>query len=283
MHRDDWEAVYLNQDRILGVLKSLKSDIVLAGGTGLHRFMLSRPYRYSEDLDFFFPMLVSKDEAMRVGREIVNLIESLPDAKIKEKRWFKEEQVYRIWCGFDDNHEIIKIELLNFTCTRVRETAYSYIAPFKTENFYNLLLYKLKALCDRPDTIKDLFDLYFIWRELPGMSIDEIIRDLNSKFKDAIGICYTREEIISALNHHLTWDIETGDIPHLYDMQREIAAFQERLRQMIDDNEDILDFSYQKRIVENAKVYGLDLENYLNLIDVLEENNFWIDEVKKMY
>ena len=31
MHRDDWNAVYLNQDRILQALKSLENEIFLAG------------------------------------------------------------------------------------------------------------------------------------------------------------------------------------------------------------------------------------------------------------
>ncbi len=34
MHRDDWEAVYTNQDRILEALKELDSDVFLAGNIG---------------------------------------------------------------------------------------------------------------------------------------------------------------------------------------------------------------------------------------------------------
>ena len=62
MHREDWDAVYLNQDRILNSLKGLESDIFMAGGTGLHRFVLDKPYRHSEDLDFFFPALRDNEE-----------------------------------------------------------------------------------------------------------------------------------------------------------------------------------------------------------------------------
>ena len=63
--------------------------------------------------------------------------------------------------SFKENDEIIKIELLNFTCCRLKDFSFINSDIFRTENLYNLLLYKLKALCDRPDTIKDLFDLYF--------------------------------------------------------------------------------------------------------------------------
>jgi len=77
---------------------------------------------------------------------------------------------------------------------------------FKTENLYNLLLYKLKALCDRPDTIKDLFDIYFILRDLSYIEIDELIKDLNIKFENAINLRYERQDIIWALKKDLKWD-----------------------------------------------------------------------------
>ena len=231
MHRDDWSAVYLNQDRILNALRSIDSDIFLAGGTGLHRFILSQPYRHSEDLDFFFPTLRSKDETIYTAKQIVNIIKSIPQAKIEDERWLKDEQAYRMWCSFDDNKEIVKIELLNFTCSRLKDINFiEKTTPFKTENLYNLLLYKLKALCDRPDTIKDLFDLYFILRELPGISIKELILYLNEKFENAINIRYEREDIIKALQHNLKWDIEIGEINHLYDLKNEIEAFQFELK-----------------------------------------------------
>jgi len=60
MHRDDWEAVFKNQDLILMQLKPLENKMFLAGGTGLQRFVLPHPYRHSEDLDFIFPELKTK-------------------------------------------------------------------------------------------------------------------------------------------------------------------------------------------------------------------------------
>lgn len=281
MHREDWDAVYLNQDRILNSLKGLESDMFLAGGTGLHRFVLAKPYRHSEDLDFFFPVLRDNEEVASVVKQITDRIASIPGATIEEIRRIKEERAFRLWCSFEDNDEIVKVEFLNFTCKRFGEDDFiTQNVPFKTENLYNILLYKLKALCDRPDTIKDLFDLYFIFRDLPPLSVEQVISDLNAKFEDAIGIRYKKSHILQALEHDLKWDIEIGEIEHLYDLQSEVNAFQGYLKEAI-ANEEIFDFSYQKRINQRAKVFDLDTSNYLELIDVLEENSFWIDEIKR--
>lgn len=282
MHREDWNAVYINQDRILNSLKGLNADVFLAGGTGLHRFVLSRPYRHSEDLDFFFAAFLKNEDVATVVKQMTDVIRSIPGASIEEIRRIKEEGAYRLWCSFEDNDEIVKVEFLNFTCDRFGESAFiTKDVPFKTENLYNLLLYKLKALCDRPDTIKDLFDLYFIFRDLPALPIDKVIQDVNAKFENAIGIRYEKRNIIQALEYDLKWDIEVGEIGHLHDLQSEVNAFQVQLKETI-VNEEIFDFSYQRRIDQRAKVFDLDTSSYLELIDVLEENNFWIDEVKRL-
>jgi len=283
MHRDNWEAVYINQDRILEALKELDSDVFLAGGTGLHRFVLSKPYRHSEDLDFFFPTLRIKDEANRVAEKMMKAIENVPKIKLEDKRWLKDEQAYRVWYSFEDNDEIVKMELLNFTCARLYDRAFiDKNTPFPTENLYNLLLYKLKALCDRPDTIKDTFDLYFILRDMPKLSIEKVITDINLKFEEAIGIRYDRKDIVKALKHNLKWDIEIGDTKHLYDLQSEIDEFQNLLKDAM-EKEEILDFSYESRIMKRVKFFDLDRVSYLELMDVLEDNAFWVEEVNCYY
>ncbi len=282
MHREDWDAVYLNQDRILKSLKGLELDMFLAGGTGLHRFVLHKPYRHSEDLDFFFPALLDNEEVASVVNHITDRIASISGATIDETRYIKEERAFRLWCSFEENDEIIKLEFLNFTCKRFGEDDFiTRNIPFKTENIYNILLYKLKALCDRPDTIKDLFDLYFIFRDLSPLSIEQVLSDLNAKFEEAIGIRYEKRHIFQSLEHDLKWDIEIGEIEHLYDLQIEVNAFQGYLQEAI-AHEEFFDFSYQKRIKQRAKVFDLDISSYLELVDVLEENSFWIDEVKRL-
>ena len=277
MHRDDWNAVYLNQDRILQVLKSLEDDIFLAGGTGLQRFVLPHTYRHSEDIDFFFPKLQEKSRVIETGEQIVRLINTISGASVEQTRWIKEEGAFRLWCHFDDNDEIVKVELLNFTCIRLKDSEFI-LQPFKTENLYNLLLYKLKALCDRPDTIKDLFDLYFIFRDLSQIKVSELLLDLNAKFEDAIGLRYESKHLIRALEHDLKWDIEIGDIAHPHDLKEEIETFQELLHDAL-ESKSLLDFSYATRIRNNATKYDLDEKTYIELIDVLDENAFWVNEV----
>ncbi len=277
MHRDDWEAVYLNQNRILHALKSLEDEIFLAGGTGLQRFVLPRAYRHSEDLDFFFPTLRDRKCVFEMGERIVELIQAIPSATVEETRRVKEENAFRLWCRFEDNDEMVKVELLNFTCARLKDTGFT-AQPFKTENLYNILLYKLKALCDRPDTTKDLFDLYFIFRDLPPIETDELISDLNEKFENAIGLQYDLGHLVRALEHNLKWDIEIADITHIHDLKEEIESFQHIFHDAL-ENKSLLDFSYKKRIRNNAAKYDLDEKSYLELIEVLEENAFWVNEV----
>ena len=283
MHRENWQAVYLNQDRVLSALKSFESIIFLAGGTGLHRFVLSTAYRHSEDLDFFFPRLYPKEEAIKVANSLIETVSKNPKIKLEDKRWFKEEQTYRAWYSFEDNNEIIKVELLNFTAHRVYDKSFlDKSIPFRTENLYNLLLYKLKALCDRPDTIKDLFDLYFILRSLPKLSLEELIYNLNLKFQEAINIRYEKEDIINALKHNLRWDIEVGECEYFYDLQSEIKEFQLFLKESLVNNK-ILDCSYGTRVAKRAQEFDLDINSYLELVEVIESNSFFANEVKKYY
>jgi hypothetical protein len=280
MHRDDWSSVFKNQDRILKQLKPLESEMFLAGGTGLQRFVLPMPYRNSEDLDFFFVNLKTNKELENIKNKIVELILGQEGVKLdRDPIWIKDEKSWRLFFGFDDNDEIIKIELLNFTCCRVVDLSFVNEDIFKTENLYNLLLYKFKALCDRPDTIKDLFDIYFILRDLNEIDIDLLIQNINKKFSEAIGIQYRKQDIVNALNHRLDWNIELGDdIKHLQDIKLEINLFQKELQESFEKN-DTLDFNFQSRIFKKANEYGLEPNEY---IELLEENSFLVDEWKNI-
>ena len=280
MHRDNWNDVFDNQDKILKQLKPLEDKIFLAGGTGLQRFVLPQAYRHSEDLDFFFTSLNTKEEIDGIKNKILELMLQIPDAKLENIKWIKDEKAYRMFYSFKDNDEIIKIELLNFTCCRLKDLTFGNNDIFRTENIYNLLLYKLKALCDRPDTIKDLFDLYFILRDLKEVDIKTLIEDINKKFEDAIGIKYSKDNIISSLNHRLEWDIEIGEhINHLHGLKLEIDLFQRELKNAFLQN-DILDFSYHTKIKNKALECGLDKHDY---IDAIEDNQFLVEEWNKYF
>ena len=204
----------------------------------------------------------------------------ISDVKLENIKWIKDEKAYRMFYSFKDNDEIIKIELLNFTCCRLKDLTFGNNDIFRTENIYNLLLYKLKALCDRPDTIKDLFDLYFILRDLKEVDIKTLIEDINKKVEDAIGIKYSKDNIISSLNHRLEWDIEIGEhINHLHGLKLEIDLFQKELKNAFLQN-DILDFSYHTKIKNKALEFGLDKNDY---IDAIEDNQFLVEEWNKYF
>jgi len=92
MHREDWKSVFINQDIILNQLKPLEDEMFLAGGTGLQRFVLPMPYRHSEDLDFFFPNLKTKQELDRVKDKILELMNILDGVKLnRDPIWIKDE------------------------------------------------------------------------------------------------------------------------------------------------------------------------------------------------
>ena len=280
MHRDDWDSVFKNQDKILEQLKPLNNKMFLAGGTGLQRFVLPTAYRNSEDLDFFLEKVCNKTELDEIKNQILDLMSKFPEAKLVNSKWIKVELAWRMFYDFEDNDETVKIEILNFTCSRVKDFTFVNEDIFRTENLYNLLLYKLKALCDRPDTIKDLFDLYFILRDLQEVNISFLIEDINKKFKGAIGIEYSKENIVSALNHRLEWDIEIGEhVEHLHGLKLEIESFQEKLKSAFENNI-ILAFSYKTRIKEKAQEFGLDENDY---IDIVEDNQFIVDEWNRYY
>lgn len=276
MHRENWQAVFVNQDKILKQLKPLEDEMFLAGGTGLQRFVLTKPYRHSEDLDFFFAELKTKQSLDKIKDKILNLINNLDGVKLnRDPIWIKDEQSWRMFFSFEDNDEIIKIELLNFTCGRFQDLEFLNQDIYKTENLYNLLLYKFKALCDRPDTIKDLFDIYFILRDLNTVDIKTLLEDINKKFYEAIKLKYTKEDIIKALNFRLDWDIEIGDnIEHLHGLKLEIETFQDELKNAFENNE-TLDFSYKSKLTKKAKEFDLSCDEYIELI---EDNQFVVNE-----
>ncbi|MDX9902359.1 MAG: nucleotidyl transferase AbiEii/AbiGii toxin family protein [Aliarcobacter sp.] len=92
MHRDNWDNVFENQDKILKQLKPLENEIFLAGGTGLQRFVLPQTYRHSEDLDFFFTSLKNKEEIDNIKNKILELMSQIPDAKLENIKWIKDEK-----------------------------------------------------------------------------------------------------------------------------------------------------------------------------------------------
>ena len=151
----------------------------------------------------------------------------------------------------------------------------------KTDDAYNLLLYKLKALCDRTDTIKDLFDIYFLFKVLEPINLKQMLLDLEFKFLETTGYVYNTETLINALNITRRWDIVlTVDKSLEYAMKEAIVAFQNDFATQLILAPDELDFSYERYVKEKIEENGCDsVDNYLSFF---EENGFVEREIKNI-
>lgn len=271
--RNDWKAVYENQQKILTVFSDI-DDIFLAGGTAVQCYTLSERYRESEDLDFFANHEMGTKESARIKRLMIERLRKADIPILNDV--FTEQKTHRITCGFDENDEVIKIELLDFTADRFHDMSFIAHKDFpRIENNYNLLLYKLKALCDRTDTIKDLFDIYFLFKELGVISEHEMLTDLKLKFQETTGYIYSEKELLAALDvENRRWDIVPTETTKQYwhDIQMAVEAFRmEFQRALLNPDTDDLDFTFETYLHREAKTAGVDPEDF---IDVFETNSF---------
>jgi len=275
----NWDEVYKNQKIVLQTLKEI-DEIFLAGGTAVQCYLLSKKYRESEDLDFFVEREMSSKESAKLARSIIKTLgqnEQLHNIRHKHT----EDGTHRIFCAVEGSSEIIKIELLNFTTDRFGDLAFIEHEDFpRIENSYNLLLYKLKALCDRTDTIKDLFDIYFLFKTLEPINLKQMLLDLEFKFLETTGYVYNTETIINALNITRRWDIVlTGDDALHYAMKEAIVAFQNDFATQLLLAPEELDFSYERYVSE--KMEANDCEKLDDYLSFFEENAFLEREIRK--
>ena len=150
----------------------------------------------------------------------------------------------------------------------------------KTDDPYNLLLYKLKALCDRTDTIKDLFDIYFLFKILKPINLNQMLLDLEFKFLETTGYVYNAETIINALNITRRWDIVlTGEAKMHYAMKEAIIAFQNDFANTLLLAPKELDFSYETYLKKQMEKNNCStVDEYLSFF---EENAFIEYEIKR--
>ncbi len=276
----NWVEVYAGQKIILHSLMDIE-DIFLAGGTAVQCYLLSKKRRESEDLDFFIDHELSPKESAGLARKMINQLQK--DEQIVDIRHiYTEDGTHRLFCTLVDMDEMIKVELLNFTADRFGDTAYVKHEDFpRIENHYNLLLYKLKAFCDRKDTIKDIFDIYFLFKELKPLQIKKLFLDLELKFLETTGYVYSVQHVVNALQIPRKWDIVlTGDENMHLAMKKEIENFQYNFASvLLDADIEILDFSYGKYL--NDKVLKFDCENAENYLSFYEENAFVEKECRR--
>ena len=277
----NWKEVYQNQKIVLKTLQGI-DEIFLAGGTAVQCYLLPEKYRESEDLDFFISYEMQSKECAALSRKMVDALRS--NRSLHDIRHIKtEDGTHRIFCTIENSREVIKIELLNFTAARLGDLTFLSHKDFpRIENHYNLLLYKLKALCDRTDTIKDLFDLYFLFKQLEPINLKEMLLDLEFKFLETTGYVYNIENLVNALNISRRWDIVLLDESQdHYAMKEAIINFQNDFTNVLLLAPEWLDFSYAAYLKEKMKEIECDsIDNYLTVY----ENNIFIEkECRKIY
>lgn len=279
--RSNWDEVYANQKIILHTLKEI-DEIFLAGGTAVQCYLLATKYRESEDLDFFVDHEMSAKESSKLARKVIAVLSKNKQFhSLRHKK--TEDGTHRIFCAIDDTSEIIKIELLNFTTDRFGDLDFCMHKDFpRIENPYNLLLYKLKALCDRTDTIKDLFDIYFLFKILKSINLKQMLLDLEFKFLETTGYVYNIETIVNALNITRRWDIVlTGDTKIQYAMKEAIVSFQNDFASTLLLAPKVLDFSYETYL--NRKMKENACEKVDDYLSFFEENEFVEREIRSLF
>ena len=281
IHRNDWEAVYANQKKLLKVLSGI-DDIFLGGGTAIQCYTIPMKYRESEDLDFFVDHVMDKGEGARINRTMVDALRKTDGIELMNSTK-TEDGTHRTSWGIDENDEIIKIELLDFTDARYGDLDFVKHEDFpRIENNYNLLLYKLKALCDRQDTIKDLFDIYFIFKELEPIPIKTMLIDLRQKFEESTGYIYDEKHLARALDlENRNWDIVPTDVTKIYWDYIKIAVDEFRidfLKQLLDPLIKYFDFTFETYIKTMANQNDCEPEDFINFF---EANPFIEAECKK--
>ena len=279
--RSNWDEVYANQKIILHTLKEI-DEIFLAGGTAVQCYLLATKYRESEDLDFFVDHEMSAKESSKLARKVIAVLSK--NKQLHSLRHKKtEDGTHRIFCAIDDTSEIIKIELLNFTTDRFGDLDFWMHKDFpRIENPYNLLLYKLKALCDRTDTIKDLFDIYFLFKILKSINLKQMLLDLEFKFLETTGYVYNIETIVNALNITRRWDIVlTADTKIQYAMKEAIVSFQNDFASTLLLAPKVLDLSYETYL--NRKMKENACEKVDDYLSFFEENEFVEREIRSLF
>lgn len=143
------------------------SKFYITAGTALSAFFLR--HRLSEDLDFFTEEEVETEL-------ILAFLKSLP-----------EVQDLNLERKFDRKIFIIRYRDAGYLKVEFTKYPFKTIKPFKrvegiqVDSILDILANKFMALTDRKD-VKDYVDIYFILRDCPKPSIDEMVEATEQKF-----------------------------------------------------------------------------------------------------
>jgi predicted nucleotidyltransferase component of viral defense system len=145
----------------------LRFSFYLTGGTALSAFYLS--HRLSEDLDFF------SEEQIDI-EPVLAFLKSVPDVgDIQYERKFDRKMfILRHTSG-----QVLKVEFTTYPFKRCEEGLA--VEEISVDSLKDILVNKTMALTDRKDP-KDYVDLFYGFKNRPGMDLRELLRATETKF-----------------------------------------------------------------------------------------------------
>lgn len=167
----DWTALYILQDAVLTVLKTVDHGFYLTGGTALGRGYYG--HRYSEDLDFF----VNDRPMFELWRD--RCLNALNKAAVA-RGWRLEIVLREARFGRAVVHAVVplKLEFINDVPCRIGEPVeHPQLGRLDTRE--NILANKITALVDRAAP-KDAADIFWLCCR-DGLDIVRAIEDSSGK------------------------------------------------------------------------------------------------------
>ena len=197
-------------------------NFYLTGGTSLSAFYLQ--HRLSEDLDFFSLGDVEVEP-------VIAFLRPLPEV---EDFAFEKKFERRIFLIRYKDGAHLRAEFTRYPFETIKP--FKIVGGIQVDSMIDILVNKLMALTDRKD-VKDYVDIYFILKEFPDRSLDELIQMAERKF-GIKGLKY----ILQGRFLECPQDAEMLNMRKVCDGKETAAFFKELSRTLIKgeiDNEEI--------------------------------------------
>ena len=176
----------------------LTNRFYLTGGTALAEFYFH--HRISEDLDFFSE------------EEFDTTYITLFFTKNKEKIGFQEFDLQRKPNRFiyflHFGKEKLKVDFAFYPFPRIRADLGKRFGALKIDSVFDIATNKVFTLFQHP-RLRDYIDLYFIFKEIPGFDLEELVAYARNKFDFVVD----RKEL--AKNFLKVLDLDQADFPRM--------------------------------------------------------------------
>ena len=162
-----------NQKRLLDLLgreKTVTDNFYLSGGTALAEFYLR--HRYSEDLDFFSE---NEFDPMSISVVLKKIGSAAGTIKVEQSQHFNMNLFF---LDLKDGDKI-KTEFTYFPFARIEEGTTEH--GIRVDSLTDIAVNKIFTIYQKPRS-RDFIDLFFILKENPNFSVDELSRQAQVKF-----------------------------------------------------------------------------------------------------